>query len=161
MSSCFLGLTGCAINLTTHLMGKTDTPLYYVSSSFTMKLFWKIKLNLPSISISLIRNEDCQHAEITLSYIITCTDNRCCLLYVSDIRTIFYAFVISTWERRCHHALSCMLKMCSWVYIIPVDGMVKHQSGKSAYLLSFILILIISCYTNESKQFYRYPTILP
>nr|XP_022331490.1 thiosulfate sulfurtransferase-like [Crassostrea virginica] len=31
VSSCFLGLTGCAINLTTHLMGKTDTALYYGS----------------------------------------------------------------------------------------------------------------------------------
>ena len=91
--------------------------------------------------------------EITLSYIISCTDNHCRLLYISDIRTIFYVFVISTWGRRCHHALSCMLKRCSWVYIIPVDGMVKHQSGKSAYPHSFILILIFSFYTNESISY--------
>ena len=45
--------------------------------------------------------------EITLSYIISCTDNRCRLLYISEL------FSISTWGRRCHHALSCMLKRCS------------------------------------------------
>lgn len=31
VSSCFLGLTGVAINLTSHMMGKPDTALYYVS----------------------------------------------------------------------------------------------------------------------------------
>lgn len=31
VSSCFLGLTGVAVNLTTHMMGKPDTALYYGS----------------------------------------------------------------------------------------------------------------------------------
>ena len=89
--------------------------------------------------------------EITLSYIISSyrsaaiSFHELIIAVVYCIYQISELFSISTWGRRCHHALSCMLKRCSWVYIIPVDGMVKHQSGKSAYPHSFILILIFLC----------------